>query len=90
MVMQRFHIERYIMLKRWRQEWEIHGRDFANCRCGLGMGTMRKHRPRESHPSSSCRLCALERSWAHQIRRRARYGARSVINEALSEVIHER
>lgn len=85
--MQRFHIERAIMVKRWREEWQIHGRDFGDCHCGLGMGTMRKHRARESHPSSSCRLCAIERFWDRQIRRRARYAARVVINEGLSEVL---
>lgn len=83
--MQRWHTERFIMLRRWRQEWEIHGRDFGTCHCGLGMGTLRKHRPRESHPSSSCRLCARERFWARQARRRARYAARSFIEAGLSD-----
>lgn len=81
--MLRFQIDRPIMVKRWRREWQVHGRDFGNCHCGNGMGTMRKHRPLESHPSSSCRLCALEREWAKQNRRRNRYAARAVIAEQL-------
>jgi len=83
--MKRFQMERPLMIKRWRREWEIHGRDFGNCHCGLGMGTMRKHRPLESHPSSSCRLCAGERDWAREERRRRRYEARAVISEGLQD-----
>lgn len=73
------------MVKRWREEWATHGRNFGSCHCGLGMGTMRKHRPHESHPSSSCRLCALERLWNRQERRRARHFARSMIEEGLTD-----
>jgi hypothetical protein len=79
--MQRFHLERAIMVKRWRQEWVNHGRNFGNCHCGAGAGTMRKHRPNESHPSSSCGLCAGQRAMARQTRRRERYTARTVILE---------
>jgi hypothetical protein len=43
--MNRFQLERPLMIKRWRQELEKHGGDFGNCHCGRGMGTMRKHRP---------------------------------------------
>lgn len=53
--MKRFQMERALMAKRWRQEWEQHGRDFGNCHCGRGMGTMRKHRP---HESCGCATCA--------------------------------
>lgn len=81
--MLRFQLDKPIMVKRWRQEWLIHGRDFGNCHCGEGMGSMRKHRPRESHPSSSCGICALARDWAKQKRRRERYAAKDVIAEAV-------
>lgn len=81
--MQRFQLDRPVMVKRWRVEWNAHGRDFGNCHCGNGMGTMRKHRPYESHPSSSCGLCAHERYARLMDRRRERYGARSVIQEGL-------
>lgn len=74
--MQRFQLDRPVMVRRWRQEWENHGRDFGDCHCGAGMGTMRKHRPNESHASSSCRLCAWERAWRKRDRRRERYEAR--------------
>jgi hypothetical protein len=83
--MQRFQLDRRIMVKRWRYEWELHGRDFGNCHCGLGMGTMRKHRPNEGHPASSCGLCALEQCWARQARRRVRHGARAAIVEELAD-----
>lgn len=83
MTMKRFQMDRPIMVKRWRREWEVHGRNFGNCHCGAGMGTMRKHRVFESHPSSSCRLCALERDMAFRTRRKLRYGARAMIAEGL-------
>jgi hypothetical protein len=73
------------MVKRWRKEWEIHGRDFKNCHCGAGIGTMRKHRPLESHPSSSCGICAVDRFFARMERRRKRYGAKSILSEGLLE-----
>lgn len=84
--MLRFQLERAIMVKRWRKEWENHGRDFGNCHCGAGLGTMRKHRPGESHPSSSCRLCALQREWKRQIKRQERYAARKVISREMLTV----
>ena len=71
------------MVKRWRQEWINHGRNFGNCHCGNGMGTMRKHRPNESHPSSSCGLCAYERSLSRLERRKERYAARLIIRDEL-------
>jgi hypothetical protein len=74
--MKRFQMDRHIMVKRWRQEWIKHGRDFGKCHCGAGMGTMRKHRPNESHPSSSCRLCMWMREDARKERRRERYAGR--------------
>lgn len=73
------------MIKRWRKEWITHGRNFGACHCGRGMGTMRKHRPYESHPSSTCRLCAWIRLGNRQDRRQARYEARAVIEEGLAE-----
>jgi hypothetical protein len=82
--MLRFQLDRAIMVKRWRREWEDHGRDFGNCHCGLGMGTMRKHRPRESHPSGSCRLCGWERLWKWQTKRRERYARRLWVKEGLT------
>lgn len=81
--MLRFQMDRPIMVKRWRKEWENHGRDFGNCHCGAGMGTMRKHRPFESHPSSSCRFCMWQRQEALRDRRKQRYAARRVIAEGL-------
>jgi hypothetical protein len=84
--MLRFALERSLMLKRWRAERALHGRDLASCHCSRGMGTMRKHRPHESHPSSSCGLCAALRQEARLARRRTRYGARLAVAEGLSEV----
>ena len=81
--MQRFQKDRPLMVKRWRQEWVNHGGDFGNCHCGLGIGTMRKHRPNESHPSSSCRLCACERAGEKRERRAERYAARRQLREAV-------
>lgn len=85
--MQRFQLDRPIMVKRWRQEWNIHGRDFGDCHCGAGMGTMRKHRPRESHPSSSCGLCSVQRFSERMDRRRERYTARGAIIEGFADAI---
>jgi hypothetical protein len=83
-MMLRFQTDRALMVKRWRQEWLKHGRDFKACHCGAGLGTMRKHRPYESHPSSSCGLCRALREEAHLKRRRARYAGRAVLAESLS------
>jgi hypothetical protein len=85
--MKRFAMERPLMVRRWRREWEVHGRNFGNCHCGLGMGTMRKHRPLESHPSSSCRLCAGIRDASRLERRQQRYTARRVIEEGLQSSV---
>lgn len=85
--MLRFQLDRAVMVKRWRAEWENHGRDFGNCHCGAGMGTMRKHRPNESHSSSSCRLCGLERLWKRQEKRRMR---RTAYNQIQQEVTYGR
>jgi hypothetical protein len=71
------------MTKRWRQEWILHGRNFGDCHCGAGMGTMRKHRPRESHPSSSCGLCAFERTLRRREKRTDRYAQRALIRDEL-------
>ena len=83
--MRRFQMDRPIMVKRWRQEWRNHGGDFGACHCGLGMGTMRKHRPNEGHPASSCGLCAMEQAWARRARRQLRYSARAAIGEGLRD-----
>lgn len=81
--MLRFQLDRAIMVKRWRIEWEKHGRNFGNCHCGQGMGTMRKHKPFESHPSRTCRLCAWVRVGRNKERRSDRYQARrEVANSA--------
>jgi len=84
--MQRFQLDRPIMVKRWRREWEAHGRNFRNCHCGLGMGTMRKHKPFESHPSSSCGICAAERDETFRERRKQRRAARVAIAEGLADL----
>jgi hypothetical protein len=84
-MMRRFQEEIPVMTRRWRAEWIKHGRDFSKCHCGAGMGTMRKHRPFESHPSSSCRICSQERYSEFLDRRRERYGARKEINAAVAE-----
>jgi len=80
-------MDRPIMVKRWRREWEIHGRDFGNCHCGAGIGTMRKHRPYETHSPGKCRLCDLERLMARRDHRRERYAKRSVIQEQLRDAL---
>lgn len=82
--MKRFQMDRPIMVKRWRIEWEKHGRDFGNCHCGNGMGTMRKHRPYESHPFP-CGYCENIRMGQRTENRTARYAARRWILEGLSE-----
>jgi hypothetical protein len=83
--MKRFQMDRPVMVKRWRKEWEAHGRDFGNCHCGRGMGTMRKHRPFEGH-GRKCGICGLEQALARQERRRIRYGARRWIAEGLADL----
>ena len=82
--MKRFQMDRPVMVKRWRMEWEKHGRDFGNCHCGAGMGTMRKHRPNEAHSPGKCGLCDLERIWARQARRRVRYAGRGECRSLLN------
>jgi hypothetical protein len=83
--MRRFQAERALMAKRWRQEWVKHGRDFGSCHCGAGAGTMRKHRPFESHPSSSCGLCCALREEAHAKRRRVRHAGRLALAQGLAD-----
>lgn len=83
--MKRFQMDRPIMVKRWRAEWEKHGRDFGNCHCGAGIGTMRKHRPGESHPSSSCGFCATARLYRRWHARQERYAGRLLVAEGLAE-----
>ena len=83
--MLRFQLDRPLMVKRWRKEWEKHGRNFGNCHCGAGMGTMRKHRPLEKpHSPNRCRLCDTYRMMKHQNGRRERYAARIHIDESQS------
>lgn len=83
--MKRFQMERALMLRRWHRERLNHGGDFGDCHCGKGMGTMRKHRPNESHPSSSCRACAYDRYYWKMESRRARYAKRAVLIEELAD-----
>lgn len=87
--MLRFQLDRPIMVKRWYVEWVAHGRDFGNCHCGKGMGTMRKHRPYEGH-GKRCSICGLEQLWARMARRRERYGQRKMISEWMDYVAAER
>jgi hypothetical protein len=81
--MLRFQLDRPIMVRRWRQEWEQHGRDFGNCHCGRGIGTMRKHRPYESHASGKCGVCTYRRFMARAVRRRERRTAYVMIAQEL-------
>jgi hypothetical protein len=85
--MLRFQLDRPIMVRRWRQEWAQHGRDFGNCHCGRGMGTMRKHRPYESHASGKCSVCTYRRFMARADRRRERRIARVVIAQGLRDTL---
>jgi hypothetical protein len=68
--MLRFQLDRPIMVKRWRNEWAAHGKDFGKCHCGRGMGTMRKHRPYES---CTCGMCRFQRFMRRLERRQQRY-----------------
>jgi hypothetical protein len=78
--MRRFHEEIPLMVKRWRKEWEVHGRDFGKCHCGLGKGTMRKHRIYEGHgPNQHCGICAIEAETKKLNKRRERYNRRALI-----------
>jgi hypothetical protein len=80
--MQRFQLEVPLMLKRWRKEWEQHGRDFGGCHCGAGMGTMRKHRPHEkAHSPHRCGICDAYRWEKRQHNRRLRYAGRRASTE---------
>lgn len=83
--MKRFQMDRAVMVKRWRQEWENHGRDFGACHCGRGMGTMRKHRPFEGH-GAKCGICGYEQFLARLERRRTRYAGRASIDEGLADL----
>lgn len=87
--MQRFHNEWALMVRRWRVEWEAHGRDFGNCHCGRGMGTMRKHRPFEGHASGQCGVCARERFGRRLDRRRARRVAALAVARELASLYGE-
>jgi hypothetical protein len=83
--MLRFQLDRPIMVKRWRKEWEVHGRDFGKCHCGLGIGTMRKHRIYEGHsPNQHCTGCVIEAMEKKQNGRRERYSARNYIQQTLN------
>ena len=65
--MQRWQQERYLMLKRWREEVESHrDLDFGyieeGCHCLRGKGTMRKRRPYDRcAPNQHCACCEMER-----------------------------
>ena len=82
--MKRFAIEKQMMLARWKQEKAKHGGDFGNCHCAKGPGTMRKHRPYESHPPSSCRICALRADMQKRENRKRRRMAKNQIQEGLA------
>ena len=71
--MRRWHAERNLMLRRWRQELANHSRDYprcflappgdaagVGCHCANGIGTMRKHRPFGCE-RPRCGLCKLEK-----------------------------
>lgn len=73
--MLRFQMDKAIMVKRWRQEWEVHGRDFGKCHCGKGIGTMRKHRV---HESCTCGMCRFQRFMHRLSRRQERYDGRKI------------
>ncbi len=45
---------------------------------------MRKHRPHESHPSSSCRFCGHIRFAKRLERRRERYAKRAILAEEMA------
>jgi hypothetical protein len=69
------------MARRWRAEWEKHGRDFGGCHCAGGAGVMRKHRVWEHHSPGKCRLCDNERLWHRAEVRRARREAKRIVRE---------
>lgn len=71
--MKRFQMDRPVMVKRWRIEWEKHGRDFGNCHCGRGMGTMRKRRP---YGSCGCPHCQWVKAAEKRESRTVRYDGR--------------
>ena len=55
--MRRWHLDRPVMLRRWRQEEQKHLRwnrwstsGFEQCRCSEGVGWTRKARPWDSYP----------------------------------------
>lgn len=81
--MQRFAMERHIMVARRRLDWRDHGNDFKGCACEHGIGIFRKRHPRGSHPRSSCRICSYEYDLHRQDVRRERYAAKAVIREEL-------
>jgi hypothetical protein len=74
--MQRWHAERDLMLRRWREEIAKHESDEGysycalapvpptadedSCHCYLGMGFMRKRRPHDCG-NPRCMLCHLEK-----------------------------
>lgn len=73
------------MIPRRRLDWSDHGHDFGNCVCRPGMGMFRKNRPRGSHPSSSCGLCAGLRGMRRKENRTDRYFKNYYILEGLNE-----
>ena len=65
--MQRWHQEKNLMSKRWKEEIESHTDFIFNivekgCHCLRGKGTMRKRRPYDScAPNQHCSCCEMER-----------------------------
>ena len=83
--MKRWHAERALMLRRWRQEKAKHAEFGQDCHCLRGPGFMRKRRAHDSHgPNQHCFVCELERNERRAERRRLRYSARDVIRQELS------
>lgn len=75
--MKRFQMDRPMMAKRRRREWEIHSRKSENFPFGASMGAMRKHRPLERSCSRPCYGCAITQFKARLARRRERYEIRA-------------
>lgn len=81
--MKRFQDDLPVMLRRLRFEYAKHSKDGLDCPCLQGPGTMRKHRPDESHSSGNCSLCRWERDAKRRTKRKERRIARAV---ALDEI----
>jgi len=90
MAMLRFQLDRRVMMKRLQKDWidwynnRRHWmKAFDSVTYPSSLGHMRKHRVYESHPSSSCGLCAGLRGMRRRESRTFRYTKRSTIMEGL-------